>query len=210
MSTISKINVGSKDYDIIDSGLRGLGTSIGSSDDLNNLVTPDTRFYFNGSGTAPTNSPTSSAYSLTVKSAPSGTSGCVIQTGTLAGAIYTRERTYGGGSYSWGAWKTTGADYSESVWGSGDGVISCRKVGRFVFMQVIKATSSSGYVSLGTVGSGFVPDDFVKTYAAVYSDTSIKGMCSLEISKEGYVSLSMVPSGGGNINASIVYVAATN
>lgn len=208
MSTISKINVGSKDYDIIDSGLRGLGTSIGSSDDLNNLVTPDTRFYFNGSGTAPTNSPTSSAYSLTVKSAPNGTSGCVIQTASLTGATYERERTYNGSSYSWGSWRTTGADYSDSTWTS-DG-ISCKKSGKFVFMMIVKIVSSSGYVELGTLPTGFKPSGVVTTFATVADSgsISINKLCQVDIGLDGLVSLSMVPSGGGTINSYAVFVAA--
>lgn len=64
MSTISKISVGGTSYDVKDAALHGLGTKLSSSNDLNSLTTPDTRYYYDGSGTAPTNSPVTRIHAL--------------------------------------------------------------------------------------------------------------------------------------------------
>lgn len=217
MSTISKINVGSKDYDIIDSGLRGIGTKIDSSTNLSNLTTPDTRFHFSGIGTAPTNSPTNLAYTLDVKSAPSDTEGEVIQTARALGTTYERKLSWNsatsGGSFVWGSWVSPSSAQS-SIDSQGDasikqdGSLTWKKSGKLVFVNLIKSVTSSGYIELGTLPYEARPDGPMDTYGVVSSNGDISGLCLFAIQLDGTTSVSMVPSGGGNINAYAVYLTS--
>lgn len=165
MSTISKINIGGKDYDV---GSSGLGTQIDSSTDIDTLKTPDTRFYFNGSGTAPTNSPITLAYTIEVRSSPNS-SADVIQVIESIGSIIEREHATGG---SWGDWRYVTRSESE-VYDLGNG---CHlKVSNGVATLLIAAAQVTGnQMSITSMPEKYAPKYSDRAFAfpgtLVYSE----------------------------------------
>lgn len=170
MSTISKISIGGKDYDI---GQSGLGTQLSSSDNLDNITTPDTRYYYDGGDTAPTNSPITLAYTLEVRSSPNS-SADVIQIIESIGSIIEREHATGG---SWGDWRYVTRSESD-VFDLGNG--THLKVSNGVATLLIAASLVTGSNnSITSMPAKYAPKytdrAFVFSGTLVYSENTSDG-----------------------------------
>lgn len=205
MSTISKISIGGKDYDI---GQSGLGTLLKSSDDINSLTTASTRFYFDGKSTYPTNSPFDYPFTLRVEASPSGEG--VIQTAEGSGIRRTRTKNSDG---SWSTWAYPVSDNGDSGWSygkniKGDGeqqALYYRRVCEIVFLKVSDPSvtvspTAPHYHEFGTID--YKPS-FGISIPIQYTYQGSRYTCSLIIDTDGSVEVSGVMEPGTNESVSI-------
>lgn len=190
MSTISKISIGGKDYDI---GQSGLGTLLKSSDDINSLTTASTRFYFDGKSTYPTNSPFDYPFTLRVEASPSGDG--VIQTAEGSGIRRTRTKNADG---SWSTWAYPVSDNGDSGWLYGKNAsgteeqqsLHYRRVCEIVFLKVIDSSVTVNSITHSfKFGSIEYKPDFNLSIPIQYVYKGTRYPCSLNIGTDGSVSV---------------------